>query len=237
MDEPFSPSCDFNQCVLVWLRAEGLVFKSLESPKFFSLGFYRLDLSLSLVFPSQSHGIKSHEDTMMGSHPGGRVTACSVRCSIFEYLMAMMVGDLTLGREGTSLASVRVPYDISPCPDELTIGYCFVGLKSLELYPIGALVFFGCWSKAIRKSVTSCLPVVLLNSTGGCQFFRERYGTELIHRIHLRTRELSMSRWVLIVIRFREIQLHMITQMHLFYFLLMLIQFMMSRTRTGAIQS
>ncbi|WZY93846.1 hypothetical protein YC2023_066175 [Brassica napus] len=62
-----------------------------------------------------------HEDTMMGSHPGGRVTACSVRCSIFENLMAMMVmltrysfslcdfsglaGDLTLGREGTALAS------------------------------------------------------------------------------------------------------------------------------------
>ena len=41
MDEPFSPSCDFNQCVLVWLRAEGLVSKSLESPKFFSLWFYR----------------------------------------------------------------------------------------------------------------------------------------------------------------------------------------------------
>ncbi|KAG5384747.1 hypothetical protein IGI04_036217 [Brassica rapa subsp. trilocularis] len=89
---------------------------------------------------------QGHEDTMMGSHPGGHVTACSVRCSIFEYLMT---GDLTLGWEGTSLASVRVSYDISPCLDELTIGYCFVGLKSLELYPIGALVFFGCWSKAI----------------------------------------------------------------------------------------
>ncbi|KAG5378199.1 hypothetical protein IGI04_026041 [Brassica rapa subsp. trilocularis] len=48
---------------------------------------------------------QGHEDTMMGSHPGGRVTACSVRCSIFEYLMAMMAGDLTLGREGTALAS------------------------------------------------------------------------------------------------------------------------------------
>ncbi|KAG5374134.1 hypothetical protein IGI04_042545, partial [Brassica rapa subsp. trilocularis] len=92
---------------------------------------------------------QGHKDTMMGSHPGGRVTACSVRCSIFEYLMAMMVGDLTLGREGTSLASVRVPYDISPCPDELTIMYCFRGLKSLEWYPIGALVFFDCWSKAV----------------------------------------------------------------------------------------
>ncbi|KAF3610658.1 hypothetical protein DY000_02047949 [Brassica cretica] len=39
-----------------------------------------------------------HEDTMMGSHPGGRVTACSVRCN-------QLTGDLTLGREGTSLAS------------------------------------------------------------------------------------------------------------------------------------
>ncbi|KAG5397864.1 hypothetical protein IGI04_019678, partial [Brassica rapa subsp. trilocularis] len=48
-DEPFSPSCDFNQCVLVWLRAEGLVFKSLESPKFFSLGFYRRVSSLKFI--------------------------------------------------------------------------------------------------------------------------------------------------------------------------------------------
>ncbi|WZZ20632.1 hypothetical protein YC2023_122019 [Brassica napus] len=96
---------------------------------------------------------QGHEDTMMGSHPGGRVTACSVGCSILEYLMEMMVTSrwetFTLGREGTVLASVRVPYDISPCPDELTIRYCFLGLKSLEWYPIGALVFFDCWSKAI----------------------------------------------------------------------------------------
>ncbi|KAG5410982.1 hypothetical protein IGI04_007301 [Brassica rapa subsp. trilocularis] len=34
---------------------------------------------------------QGHEDTMMGSHPGGRVTACSVGCSILEYLMEMMV--------------------------------------------------------------------------------------------------------------------------------------------------
>ncbi|KAG5374631.1 hypothetical protein IGI04_039227 [Brassica rapa subsp. trilocularis] len=34
---------------------------------------------------------QDHEDTMMGSHPGDRVTACSVRCSILEYLMEMMV--------------------------------------------------------------------------------------------------------------------------------------------------
>ena len=46
---------------------------------------------------------QGHEDTMMGSHPGGRVTACSVRCSIFEYLMEMMVivifplGSVSLG--------------------------------------------------------------------------------------------------------------------------------------------
>ncbi|KAG5374228.1 hypothetical protein IGI04_042447, partial [Brassica rapa subsp. trilocularis] len=84
---------------------------------------------------------QGHEDTMMGSHPGGRVTACSVGCSILKYLMEMMVTSrwetFTLGREGTALASVRVPYDISPCPDELTIRYCFLGLKSLEWYPIG----------------------------------------------------------------------------------------------------
>jgi len=40
---------------------------------------------------------------MMGSHPGGRVTACSVRCSNLEYLMEMMVifisllGSISLG--------------------------------------------------------------------------------------------------------------------------------------------
>ena len=33
---------------------------------------------------------QGHEDTMM-AHPEGRVTACSVRCSILEYLMEMMV--------------------------------------------------------------------------------------------------------------------------------------------------
>ena len=46
---------------------------------------------------------QDHEDTMMGSHPGDRVTACSVRCSILEYLMEMMVifisllGSVSLG--------------------------------------------------------------------------------------------------------------------------------------------
>ncbi|WZZ14898.1 hypothetical protein YC2023_107987 [Brassica napus] len=39
---------------------------------------------------------QGHEDTMMGSHPGGRVTACSVT-SRWE--------TFTLGREGTALAS------------------------------------------------------------------------------------------------------------------------------------
>ncbi|KAF3488885.1 hypothetical protein F2Q69_00053611 [Brassica cretica] len=34
---------------------------------------------------------QGHEDTMMGSHPGGRVTACSVRCLILEYLMEMIL--------------------------------------------------------------------------------------------------------------------------------------------------
>ncbi|WZZ64171.1 hypothetical protein YC2023_075541 [Brassica napus] len=32
---------------------------------------------------------QGYEETMMGSHPGGRVTACSVRSSILEYLMEM----------------------------------------------------------------------------------------------------------------------------------------------------
>ncbi|KAG5375549.1 hypothetical protein IGI04_040145 [Brassica rapa subsp. trilocularis] len=35
-------------CVLVWLRAEDLVSKSLESPKFFNLGFYRLCLLINI---------------------------------------------------------------------------------------------------------------------------------------------------------------------------------------------
>ncbi|CDY64910.1 BnaUnng00980D [Brassica napus] len=34
---------------------------------------------------------QGHEDTMMGSHPGGPVTASSVRCSIFEYLMVRFI--------------------------------------------------------------------------------------------------------------------------------------------------
>ena len=46
---------------------------------------------------------QDHEDTMMGSHPGGRVTARSVRCSILEYLMEMVIifitplGSVSLG--------------------------------------------------------------------------------------------------------------------------------------------
>ena len=46
---------------------------------------------------------QGYEDTMMGSHSGGRVTACSVRCSILEYLMEMVVifisplGSVSLG--------------------------------------------------------------------------------------------------------------------------------------------
>ncbi|KAF3542162.1 hypothetical protein F2Q69_00022001 [Brassica cretica] len=73
-----------------------------------------ISLSSCLVFVSQSHGLKVNcscdteqdlEDTMMGSHPGGRVTACSVRCSILEYLMEIMVifisplGSVTSRRE------------------------------------------------------------------------------------------------------------------------------------------
>ena len=46
---------------------------------------------------------QDHEDTMMGLQPEGRVTACSVRCLILEYLMEMMVifisplGSVSLG--------------------------------------------------------------------------------------------------------------------------------------------
>ena len=46
---------------------------------------------------------QGHEDTIMGSHPGGHVTACSVGCSILEYLIEMMVifiyplGSVSLG--------------------------------------------------------------------------------------------------------------------------------------------
>ena len=41
---------------------------------------------------------------------------------------------------------VRVQYDISPCPDEPTIGYYSVGLQSLGLYLIG-YVYLGEWPK------------------------------------------------------------------------------------------
>ena len=46
---------------------------------------------------------QGYKDMMMGSHPGGRVTAFSIRCSIFEYLMEMVVififplGSVSLG--------------------------------------------------------------------------------------------------------------------------------------------
>ena len=46
---------------------------------------------------------QGYEDTMMGSHPGGRVTAYTVRCLILEYLMDMVVifisllGSVSLG--------------------------------------------------------------------------------------------------------------------------------------------
>ncbi|KAG5388616.1 hypothetical protein IGI04_030157, partial [Brassica rapa subsp. trilocularis] len=73
-----------------------------------------ISLSSCLVYLSQSQGLEvllythspessriivncscdteqGHEDTMMGSYHGGRVTACSIRCSILEYLMEMMV--------------------------------------------------------------------------------------------------------------------------------------------------
>ncbi|KAF3601623.1 hypothetical protein F2Q69_00035878 [Brassica cretica] len=34
---------------------------------------------------------QGQENTMMGSHPGGRVTICIIRCSILEYVMEMVV--------------------------------------------------------------------------------------------------------------------------------------------------
>ncbi|KAG5407849.1 hypothetical protein IGI04_013968 [Brassica rapa subsp. trilocularis] len=134
-------------CVLVWLRAEDLVSKSLESPKFFSLGFYRLKfISTKFILKLEEIG---QEDTMMGSHPGRRITVCNVRCSIFEYLMAMMAGDFTLGRERTSLASDLLTENLGSLSEQTNYRVLLVGLKSLELYPIGALVFFGFRSKAI----------------------------------------------------------------------------------------
>ncbi|KAF3511769.1 hypothetical protein F2Q69_00007905 [Brassica cretica] len=48
---------------------------------------------------------------MMESHPGGRVTACSVRCSILEYLMEMMVIFISpLG--SVSLGGFQLPEEI-----------------------------------------------------------------------------------------------------------------------------
>ncbi|KAF3527505.1 hypothetical protein DY000_02040427 [Brassica cretica] len=46
-----------------------------------------------------------------------------------------------------------------------------------------------------------------------------------------------MSRWVLFVIRFRAIRLHMITQMHLFFWFLKSILLMLRRTSTRAVQA
>ncbi|KAF2594156.1 hypothetical protein F2Q70_00043530 [Brassica cretica] len=43
---------------------------------------------------------QGHEDTMMGTPPIGRVTASSIRCSIFEYLMVRFIfplGSVSLG--------------------------------------------------------------------------------------------------------------------------------------------
>ncbi|KAF2559765.1 hypothetical protein F2Q68_00015252 [Brassica cretica] len=79
--------------------SEGLASKCLESPKFFSRWFYRSRITVNCSCDTE----QDHEDTIMGSHPGGRVTACSFRCSILEYLMEMMViflsplGSVSLG--------------------------------------------------------------------------------------------------------------------------------------------
>ncbi|WZY99850.1 hypothetical protein YC2023_072179 [Brassica napus] len=78
---------------------------------------------------------QGHEDTMMGSHPGGRVTACSVGCSILEYLMEMMVTSrwetFTLGREGTALASGSF---IILAVVLIYFMYKAVGLRYLDLF-------------------------------------------------------------------------------------------------------
>ncbi|KAG5400835.1 hypothetical protein IGI04_015442 [Brassica rapa subsp. trilocularis] len=98
------------------------------------LTVYSLSRSFRITVNCSYDMEQGHEDTMMESHPGGCVTACSVRCSILEYLMEMMVIFISpLGSVSLGGFPVQVPYDISPCPDKLTIGYYFLGLKSLEI--------------------------------------------------------------------------------------------------------
>ena len=56
---------------------------------------------------------QGHEDTMMGTHPIGRVTASSIRCSIFEYLMVRFIfplGSVSLGGF-TGLVYIYGKYD------------------------------------------------------------------------------------------------------------------------------
>ncbi|KAG5414587.1 hypothetical protein IGI04_002154 [Brassica rapa subsp. trilocularis] len=126
-----------------------------------------ISLSSSIVFLSQSHGLKvllythspdnsripvncscdtkqGYEDTMMGSHPGCRVTACSIRCSILEYLMEMMVIFIS------PLGSVSLGGFPGGRPYSRT-GRNIISQRFIDRKPRGALVFFGCWSKAIRS--------------------------------------------------------------------------------------
>ncbi|KAG5388827.1 hypothetical protein IGI04_030368 [Brassica rapa subsp. trilocularis] len=119
LHDPFSPSYDFYHCVLLWLRAEEIEITSRIMPCPHSiLGSYQQVMNyksceaLLYTHSPESSRItvncscdteQGHEDTMMGSHPRGRITACSIRCSILEYLMEMMVifisplGSVSLG--------------------------------------------------------------------------------------------------------------------------------------------
>ncbi|KAG2328180.1 hypothetical protein Bca52824_010908 [Brassica carinata] len=80
---------------------------------------------------------QGHEDTMMGSHPGDRVTACSVGCSILEYLMEMMrrvkVCEVVPGLDLSGPSTVwSVVAGFSPLP------WCLVRGKSLNQFQVEA---------------------------------------------------------------------------------------------------
>ncbi|KAF2540436.1 hypothetical protein F2Q68_00031221 [Brassica cretica] len=174
MDNPFSPSCDFNQCVIVWLRAEGLASKNLESPKFFSLGFYRLKfISTKFILKLEEIGSLSkpvtHDSFVM-------------QIVMSSYLTVIFHSRST----ETSLNGWTVLTDVT--------------IIMLEF-------------ATLRRDIWDIVDTSNTSPNS------------------------SMSRWVLFVIRFRAIRLHMITQMHLFFRFLKSILLMLRRTSTRAVQS
>ncbi|KAF2618001.1 hypothetical protein F2Q68_00042178 [Brassica cretica] len=108
-----------------------------------------------------------HEDTMMGSHPEGRVTACSVRCSVFEYLMEMMGDRKYFENLGSTIEKHRPCHFRSSMIGGVTSTLCKYGLDSLvhdhslislqqALQKSGALSFWHHFDDCSDKNHTSC---------------------------------------------------------------------------------